>query len=241
MTRLANPFSARRFGAAAPWLDLVNSELLDGFGHATECLDDPQWRRAFAEHWKLRASFDAPAAQKGLRALRALLRRLVEKNAARGSLSPFQINTDGSEFAVLKYFSGSDGACPNAGLVLSGTTLYGVTVNGGGLNSGVLFSLSLLPAILAPPQSQTTGLGTAINMTVNAGNNPMLTYRWFFNGTNLISCSTNCELELTNVQYFQSGSYTVVVTNLFGAVTSAPFMLNVIAPMASADRFRASK
>ncbi len=91
MTRLANPFSARRFGAAAPWLDLVNSELLDGFGHATECLDDPQWRRAFAEHWKLRASFDAPAAQKGLRALRALLRRLVEKNAARGSLSPGDI------------------------------------------------------------------------------------------------------------------------------------------------------
>lgn len=86
MTRPANLFTARGFGAGAPWLDLVNSELLDGFGHATECLDDPRWLCAFAEHWKLRESFEAPAAQKGLRALRALLRRLVEKNAARGSL-----------------------------------------------------------------------------------------------------------------------------------------------------------
>ena len=109
----------------------------------------------------------------------ATLYGTTQNGGASGSGTVFQINTDGSEFAVLKYFSGSDGACPNAGLVLSGTTLYGVTVNGGGLNSGVLFKLlSLLPAILAPPQSQTTELEvSAINMTVNAGNNPMLTYR----------------------------------------------------------------
>jgi predicted RNA-binding Zn ribbon-like protein len=87
MARSNNPFFARGFGASAPWLDLANSELLDGFGHPTECLDDPQWLRAFAEHWKLRASFEPPAAQKALRALRALLRRLVEKNAARGALA----------------------------------------------------------------------------------------------------------------------------------------------------------
>jgi predicted RNA-binding Zn ribbon-like protein len=91
MSRPENPFFARGFGAVATWLDLVNSELLDGFGNPTECLDDPQWLRAFAEHWKLRASFEAPAAQKGLRALRALLRQLVEKNAARGSLVPEDI------------------------------------------------------------------------------------------------------------------------------------------------------
>jgi predicted RNA-binding Zn ribbon-like protein len=91
MTHAANPFPAHGFGGAAPWLDLVNSELLDGFGRATECLDDPRWLRAFAEHWKLRESFEAPVAQKALRALRTLLRRLVEKNAARGSLGPRDI------------------------------------------------------------------------------------------------------------------------------------------------------
>ena len=86
MPRTANPFRAHGFGAAAPWLDLVNSELLDGFGHLTECLDDPLWLRTFAEHWKLRAPLEQPGAQKALRALRALLRRLVEKSATRGPL-----------------------------------------------------------------------------------------------------------------------------------------------------------
>jgi predicted RNA-binding Zn ribbon-like protein len=86
MPRPANPYFARGFGAAAPWLDLANSELLDGFGNPTECLDDPLWLRAFAKHWKFRASFEAPAAQKALRAVRVLLRRLVEKSNAQGSL-----------------------------------------------------------------------------------------------------------------------------------------------------------
>jgi hypothetical protein len=36
-------------------------------------------------------------------------------------------------------------------------------------------------------------------------------------------------LELSNVQFFGSGAYTVIVTNPFGAVTSAPVAVNVIA------------
>jgi hypothetical protein len=38
-------------------------------------------------------------------------------------------------------------------------------------------------------------------------------------------------LELTNVQYAQSGAYTVVVSNALGEVNSAPALLNVIAPV----------
>jgi predicted RNA-binding Zn ribbon-like protein len=87
MSRPANPFFARGFGDSAPWLDLVNSALLDGFGNATECLDDPLWVRTFAQFWKLRASFDGPADQKALRALRSLLRHLVEKSSTQGLLA----------------------------------------------------------------------------------------------------------------------------------------------------------
>jgi uncharacterized repeat protein (TIGR03803 family) len=42
----------------------------------------------------------------------------------------FKLETDGTGFAVLKQFAGSDGADPS-GLLLSGTTLYGTTHNGG--------------------------------------------------------------------------------------------------------------
>jgi hypothetical protein len=54
-------------------------------------------------------------------------------------------------------------------------------------------------------------------------------YKWFFSGTNVVIDSTNSCLELTNVQFSQSGAYTVVVSNIFGAVTSSPAMLNVVA------------
>ena len=84
----ADPFSSRGFGAPAPWLDLVNSELWDGFGNFTECLDDPRWIRSFVRHWKLHISPSDKAALKALRELRTVLRGLVEENAATGTLRP---------------------------------------------------------------------------------------------------------------------------------------------------------
>ena len=60
----------------------------------------------------------------------------------------FAMQTDGSGYTVLKYFSGingigtnSDGAAPVAGLTLGGDTLYGVTVGGGVAGCGNIFKL----------------------------------------------------------------------------------------------------
>lgn len=60
----------------------------------------------------------------------------------------FAMQTDGSGYAVLKYFSAingigtnSDGAAPVAGLILNGDTLYGVTVGGGVAGCGNIFKL----------------------------------------------------------------------------------------------------
>jgi hypothetical protein len=56
-----------------------------------------------------------------------------------------------------------------------------------------------------------------------------LFYLWRLNDTNIMGWSTNCQLQLTNVQFSQSGAYTVVISNVLGAVTSSPAMLQVIA------------
>ena len=142
----------------------------------------------------------------------------------------FQINTDGSGFVVLKNFAGgSDGANPAAGLVLSGTVIYGTTSYGGTSNSGVIFSLGSPPTLQSSPRTQTAEAGSAIGLRVKASGSSPLFCLWYLNSTNLISCSTNCELELPNVYSSQSGAYTVVISNALGAVTSAPVMLNVIA------------
>jgi uncharacterized repeat protein (TIGR03803 family) len=58
----------------------------------------------------------------------------------------FKVNTDGTGFANLYSFTGgNDGANPQAGLLLSGNTLYGTTQSGGSSGEGTVFSLALAP------------------------------------------------------------------------------------------------
>src|ERR1041384_2279489 len=45
-------------------------------------------------------------------------------------------------FTVLHSFTGSDGAFPYAGLILSGNTLYGTTALGGGSDGGTVFAVN---------------------------------------------------------------------------------------------------
>jgi hypothetical protein len=81
-----------------------------------------------------------------------------------------------------------------------------------------------------PPQTQTVEADDTVYLTVNATGYPPPVYQWYLNGTNLLSC-TSSDLVLTNMLFSQTGTYTVVVTNMYGAVTSAPVVLNVIAPV----------
>jgi uncharacterized repeat protein (TIGR03803 family) len=142
----------------------------------------------------------------------------------------FRLNTDGSGFAVLKYFSGgSDGQNPGSGPVLSGSRLYGTTQAGGNFNNGVVFALGLTPTILRPPLNRTAETGSSVDFVVRAIPSE-LSYQWRLND-NCIVGATNSSLGLTNILFGQSGSYTVVITNAFGAVTSGPAMLQVIPPV----------
>jgi BspA type Leucine rich repeat region (6 copies)/Immunoglobulin domain len=107
---------------------------------------------------------------------------------------------------------------------VAGTTGWGPTF--GGLPTALWVEV---PTILVPPRTQTAEVGSAVSLSVQASKALPLSYVWYLNATNLISSSTRGELELSNVQISDSGAYTVVVTNMAGAVTSAPAMLSVIA------------
>jgi len=86
-----------------------------------------------------------------------------------------------------------------------------------------------VPTIQASPQSQTAEAASAVGLRVQASSPLPLFYFWYLNATNLLSSGTNRQLELTNLQWSQSGSYTAAISNVLGAITSAPVMLNVIA------------
>ena len=82
---------------------------------------------------------------------------------------------------------------------------------------------ALAPAISAQPVSQAVLPGSNATFIVTAAS-PPLAYQWRFNGGN-VSGATNSALTITNVQTASTGTYTVVITNASGVVTSSPATL----------------
>ncbi|MBE0543408.1 MAG: immunoglobulin domain-containing protein, partial [Verrucomicrobia bacterium] len=89
---------------------------------------------------------------------------------------------------------------------------------------------SLPPTITEPPQDQTVAEGSTAIFTVTATGTPPLGYQWQFNGDALPS-ETTARLALDKVVPAQAGDYTVTVTNLHGATSSAPASLTVTPPL----------
>ena len=83
------------------------------------------------------------------------------------------------------------------------------------------------PVIIASPASLAVAIGATAEFQVEAIGSPPLVYQWVFNGTSAIAGVTSAVLTLTNVQLTQAGAYSVTVSNLYGAVTSAPALLQV--------------
>ena len=87
------------------------------------------------------------------------------------------------------------------------------------------------PSVSQPPQSQTVVAGTSVNFSVTAGGTAPLSYQWQFNNIGL-SGGTDTSLTLINAQPTNSGSYSVVVNNSEGSVTSDVAVLTVLVPPA---------
>jgi uncharacterized repeat protein (TIGR03803 family) len=74
----------------------------------------------------------------------------TQNGGTNGSGTVFAVNTDGRDFTTLYSFTAtsgpssanSDGAIPEAGLILSGDALYGTATSGGVWGGGTVFSLS---------------------------------------------------------------------------------------------------
>ena len=88
MIPASRQFRIHKFGQAAPWVDLANSEMWDGYGHLTDFLNDPQWIRDFLEFWRFRISLPGPVALRNLRELRKLLRSFAEKTTSGAAIQP---------------------------------------------------------------------------------------------------------------------------------------------------------
>jgi hypothetical protein len=82
------------------------------------------------------------------------------------------------------------------------------------------------PTISAQPVSQVAAFGINATLSVTATGSGPFTYQWRLNGTN-ISGATGSSLTLTSLQFTNGGSYSVVVSNPYGSVTSQAAVLTV--------------
>jgi uncharacterized repeat protein (TIGR03803 family) len=98
--------------------------------------------------------------------------------ACRVSTRNFKLNSGGTGFTVLKWFTNSlDGAYPRAGLTLSGSTLYGTTSEGGHLGLGTVFKLDLsIPLAIQPSGSAVVLSWTDPAFTLQAAPAPAGTF-----------------------------------------------------------------
>jgi hypothetical protein len=102
---------------------------------------------------------------------------------------------------------------------------------GWGAEYDIPIAVSYQPRIISNPVSTTGTAGSAATLAVQAIG-PSLNYQWFFNATNAVAGATNNLLSLPALNFSQSGSYSVLVTNAFGAAISQPATLGVSAQLA---------
>ncbi len=145
--------------------------------------------------------------------------------------------TPGGAFSNLVVLDGfDDGAHPETALVEGADgALYGTTSAGGPGGHGSVFRLSFnsAPQFTSQPGSQAVVVGTSPQLSATLFGAPPLFYQWQMDTTNLsdvgnVSGTTSRVLNFTNVALANAGTYTLVVSNALGSVTSSAAVLTII-------------
>jgi uncharacterized repeat protein (TIGR01451 family) len=111
--------------------------------------------------------------------------------------------------------------------------VYSVIVsNAYGSVTGLVATISVAeaPSILTQSGTLTLPIAGSGSLSLTATGTGPLGYQWFYNGTQTVAGVSGSVLNLTNVQPGAAGNYTVLITNVAGAITSAPIALRVLVP-----------
>ena len=178
-------------------------------------------------------NFYGTTAANGLNGDGTLFRMTPSGDFGACSFSPLNTNSDNA-----------DGANPSAALTADGAgNLYGTCAAGGTNGSGVIFQVFgpdfIPPFFLSvtnpPPALTNTQVGASVTLSNLAQGFAPLSYQWLRNGTNLtdggdISGSLSDALIINPVSPRDVGSYALVISNTWGALTSSVTVLTVEPP-----------
>jgi hypothetical protein len=120
----------------------------------------------------------------------------------------------------------------------AGTYEVIITNSFGSTNASATLNVVTAPFILTPLTNQVVGLGSTVNFAVTVIGKSPIHYSWQMNGTILanggqIKGATTNILILTNAAVNNSGTYQVVVTNIFGSASNSATLTVLTAPRMS--------
>jgi hypothetical protein len=159
-----------------------------------------------------------------------------------GTLS-YQWQFNGANLLNLGGISGvQTAALTISNLVLADAGSYRVVLSDayGTLTSTSAVLTVLTPPTVTAPPSLAVGMGASASFAVTPGGSAPYSYQWY-QGSTLLAGATSSALTFASVQTTNAGQYTVVVTNIVGAVTSSPpATLTVLGYCASAQAAQSS-
>jgi hypothetical protein len=141
------------------------------------------------------------------------------------NIASFQWTFDGTNIS-----GATNAAFSIASVQTSNAGTYSVVVSnaaGSAISSNAVLVVGYSPTISVQPQSRSVGLGNSVTFSVLVGGNAPLSYQWQFDSAK-INNATNSSLTLAGIQGTNGGSYAVVVTNLYGSITSSNAVLTVV-------------
>ena len=157
--------------------------------------------------------------------------------ATSGGSVTFNVTATGSELLHYQWYFNTNTALANA--TNAALTLNSINAANGGTYSVIVTNLvgsatssvAVLtvvgpPAIVAQPQSQSVSVSNDAAFTMTAAGTAPLAYQWFFNTNAPIGGNSNSFTRL-NAQIDDAGTYSVIITNNYGAVTSTFATLTV--------------
>ena len=162
----------------------------------------------------------------------------TSRTATNGGSATFTVVASGS--ATLRYQWWTNGVAltgaTNSTLTLSSITTnhvgnYAVVItnNVGSITSSTaVLTVLVPPSITTQPSNQSVTEGASPGFTVVAAGTATLGYQWRKSGVN-VGGATSATLSFPNVTIGEAGSYTVVVTNSAGSITSSAVTLTVSA------------
>jgi len=149
----------------------------------------------------------------------------------------WQVSTDGgSTWSNVTNGNGTTGVTAATLNIASATqglnaNEYRCTVNNAAnlpvVTTPVSLAVGSAPKITTPPANLTEIAGQDATFTVSISGFPAPTFQWF-KGKNALNGQTSATLNLTNVQATDANTYSVTVTNAFGALTAKASLVVIV-------------